>query len=145
MPKTILSWIGITLAGVGYLQSAMQEPSSPVTPPVSQYRTVLNRYCVTCHNEKLRTAGLTLDKMDVENPSEGAETWEKVVRKLRAGAMPPAGMRQRERCHGREAVEGRGGSERCPMDRRNAAHDVCAHRQRGSGEIAAGPRSEREC
>ena len=92
MSRTVLFWIGITLAGVGYLQSARQEPSSPVTPPVSPYRTVLNRYCVTCHNEKLRTAGLTLDKMDVGNPSEGAETREKVVRKLRADAMPPAGM-----------------------------------------------------
>ena len=48
--------------------------------------------CVTCHNEKLKTADLLLDKMDVEKVPEGAPVWEKVIRKLRTGAMPPAGM-----------------------------------------------------
>jgi hypothetical protein len=52
---------------------------------------LLNRYCVTCHNERLRTANLLLDQADVENPSSGAEVWEKVIRKLRTRAMPPAG------------------------------------------------------
>ena len=47
---------------------------------------------MTCHNEKLRTAELALDQKDVENISESAEMWEKVVRKLRTGQMPPAGM-----------------------------------------------------
>lgn len=92
MSRSILSWIGIVLAGVCCAQAAVQEASSPVPPTSSQYRTVLNRYCVTCHNEKLLTAGLALDRLDVEHPSEGAATWEKVVRKLRAEAMPPAGM-----------------------------------------------------
>src|SRR6266849_2617160 len=55
-------------------------------------RALLNRYCVACHNEKLKTAGLTLDKMDVEKVPENAEVWEKVIRKLRTGAMPPAGL-----------------------------------------------------
>jgi hypothetical protein len=54
-------------------------------------RALLNRYCVTCHNEKLRTAGLTLDTIDVTKVSERADVWEKAVRKLRAGLMPPAG------------------------------------------------------
>jgi hypothetical protein len=69
----------------------MQEPSSASPPPASTHRILLNRYCVTCHNERLRTANLSLDKADVENPSAGAEVWEKVVRKLRTRAMPPAG------------------------------------------------------
>ncbi len=60
-------------------------------PSVSPQRALLDRYCVTCHNERLQTAGLTLDRMDVANVSAGAEVWEKVVRKLRAGAMPPVG------------------------------------------------------
>jgi mono/diheme cytochrome c family protein len=54
-------------------------------------RAVLDKYCVSCHNERAKTAGLTLDKMDLEHVSEGAETWEKVVRKVRVGMMPPAG------------------------------------------------------
>src|SRR6516165_8382738 len=54
-------------------------------------RAVLDRYCVTCHNQKLKTAGLMLDLMDVRKIAEGAPTWEKVVQKLRTGAMPPPG------------------------------------------------------
>ncbi len=52
---------------------------------------LLKQYCVTCHNEKLKTGGLVLNPADLARVSETAETWEKVVRKLRAGAMPPAG------------------------------------------------------
>ena len=55
-------------------------------------RALLDQYCVTCHNEKLKTAGLLLDKADPSNVSLDPETWEKVVRKVRAGAMPPQGM-----------------------------------------------------
>ncbi|OFV99498.1 MAG: hypothetical protein A3H94_03055 [Acidobacteria bacterium RIFCSPLOWO2_02_FULL_60_20] len=92
MFKKVLAWIGIGLAGAGILASASAQSQSSIQPPEAQYRAILNRYCVTCHNERLRTAGLTLDKMSIGNPGEGAEAWEKVVRKLRAGQMPPAGM-----------------------------------------------------
>ena len=94
----ILGWT-IALAGVSYLQAASQDRPSPVSPsarsippPGSPYQAVLTRYCISCHNEKLKTGGLTLDRMDVENVPRDAETWEKVIRKLRAGAMPPAGL-----------------------------------------------------
>jgi len=53
---------------------------------------VVSRYCVTCHNDKLKTGGLVLNPGDLDRVPETAETWEKVVRKLRAGAMPPAGV-----------------------------------------------------
>jgi hypothetical protein len=55
---------------------------------------MLDRYCVTCHNQRLVTAGLKLDDADVANPGAGAEMWEKVVRKLRTGMMPPPNMPQ---------------------------------------------------
>ncbi|MBI3894423.1 MAG: DUF1592 domain-containing protein [Acidobacteria bacterium] len=92
MLRTILGCMGIALAGASYLQAGSQEASSPATQPASPQRVLLNRYCVTCHNEKLKTANLMLDKMDVEDVSEGAAVWEKVVRKLQGRAMPPAGM-----------------------------------------------------
>jgi len=60
--------------------------------PLLAQRAVLDRYCVTCHNQKLKTAGLTLDTLDLAHIGEHAEQWEKVVRKLRAGMMPPAGL-----------------------------------------------------
>src|SRR5437773_4995728 len=55
-------------------------------------RALLDRYCVTCHNDKLKTAGLTLDKMDLAHVDRDTEAWEKAVRKLRAGMMPPQGL-----------------------------------------------------
>src|SRR5262249_26312813 len=49
------------------------------------------KYCVTCHNERLKTARLALDAVDAERPADHPEVWEKVIRKLRTGAMPPPG------------------------------------------------------
>src|SRR5438046_4345927 len=60
------------------------------TPPAAP-RALIDRYCVTCHNERAKTAGLMLDKMDLAHIAESAETWEKVIRKLRGGMMPPMG------------------------------------------------------
>jgi mono/diheme cytochrome c family protein len=54
--------------------------------------TVINQYCVTCHNQRAKTGGLALDTISLSNIPAGAETWEKVVRKIRGGQMPPAGM-----------------------------------------------------
>lgn len=72
--------------------SHTQSPSSDQPNVVSPQRGVLNRYCVTCHNNRLKTAGLMLDEADVEHVSADAQVWEKVVRKLRSGTMPPAGL-----------------------------------------------------
>jgi hypothetical protein len=56
------------------------------------YRAVLDKYCVTCHNQRLRTGGLSLDNIDLAKVPANAEIWEKVIRKLRSGTMPPSGM-----------------------------------------------------
>jgi hypothetical protein len=61
---------------------------------MSQQGALLRQYCVTCHNERLKTGGLTLESMDLATVSANADTWEKVVRKLRAGSMPPIGARR---------------------------------------------------
>ena len=49
----------------------------------AQDRALLDRYCVGCHNEKTRAAGLTIDKLDLTHPGNNAEAWEKVIRKIR--------------------------------------------------------------
>ena len=109
----LLGSIGIVLAGAGYLQAAslavprpamagqagealyveapQQAPSPSVGPPAAQYRALLDRYCVTCHNERTRVADLALDTTDIDHVGQGAEVWEKVARKLRTRAMPPLG------------------------------------------------------
>ncbi len=53
---------------------------------------MLGKYCFTCHNSKKRAGGLALDTKDLSHVSGDAEVWEKVLRKLRMGAMPPLGM-----------------------------------------------------
>ena len=55
-------------------------------------RAFLDTYCVTCHNQKLHTAGLALDTVDLTHPAANAEVLEKVIGKLRAGSMPPPKM-----------------------------------------------------
>ena len=68
-------------------------PSSAASSPGAQ-RALIDSYCVTCHNQKAKVAGLTLDTMDVEHLGTGTDVWEKVVRKLRTGSMPPTGARR---------------------------------------------------
>ncbi|MBV8730791.1 MAG: DUF1587 domain-containing protein, partial [Acidobacteriia bacterium] len=58
-------------------------------PPV---KATIDRYCVTCHSNTLRTGGLSLESADFTDIPHNAETWEKVIRKLHVGAMPPQGM-----------------------------------------------------
>jgi Protein of unknown function (DUF1592)/Protein of unknown function (DUF1588)/Protein of unknown function (DUF1587)/Protein of unknown function (DUF1585)/Protein of unknown function (DUF1595)/Cytochrome C oxidase, cbb3-type, subunit III len=69
-------------------------PTAQGLSPAPGTQDTLTRYCVTCHNERLKTAGLMLDRMDLSRVDEGAEVWEKVVRKIRTGGMPPAGARR---------------------------------------------------
>jgi hypothetical protein len=60
-------------------------------------RTLVNRYCIACHNERTKAGNLVLDGLDTAAPGEQPEIWEKVVRKVRAGMMPPSGMPRPER------------------------------------------------
>jgi len=55
-------------------------------------KAVLDKYCITCHSERLHTSGLVLEGIDVANPAAHAEVWERVLTKLHARSMPPAGM-----------------------------------------------------
>lgn len=63
----------------------------------AQDRALLDHYCVVCHNEKTRSGGFAIDKLDIAHPGENAAAWEKVLRKIRAGMMPPSGMPRPDR------------------------------------------------
>jgi mono/diheme cytochrome c family protein len=69
----------------GVFGAPAPEPGEP------QVQALLNKYCVTCHNQRLKTGGLTLDAVDLTQVPARAELWEKVILKLRSGTMPPAG------------------------------------------------------
>jgi hypothetical protein len=73
-------------ACIALLFSSTHSAAPQVAP-----KAMLDTYCVTCHNDKLHTAGLALDTLDVTKPSANPEVWEKVIGKLRAGSMPPPG------------------------------------------------------
>ena len=57
-----------------------------------EQRALLDKYCAGCHSQRLKIADLMLDRADVNTPAAAPEIWEKVIRKLRGGMMPPAGM-----------------------------------------------------
>ena len=64
-------------------------PNTPATGAPSA--ALLTQYCVTCHNARAKAGGLTLDPADLTQIDRHAETWEKVIRKLQTGMMPPSG------------------------------------------------------
>ena len=77
--------------------AAARISSAAPDPAAANWRAMLDKYCVTCHNERSKTGGLALDHIDLARVPDHAETWEKVVRKLHAGAMPPQGLPRPDR------------------------------------------------
>ena len=81
----------IALTVSTFQTSARQTQQAPSPATSAAPKAVFEQYCITCHNQKLHTAGLELDSLDPTNPGPNAEVWEKVIAKLRAGSMPPPG------------------------------------------------------
>ena len=79
---TILIGLGVAFSGTAYLNAA--EAISP--------RTIINEYCVRCHNNQLKTGNLVLEDIETEDMVKNAEVWEKIVKKLHTGSMPPMGV-----------------------------------------------------
>src|SRR5438128_2545807 len=86
----VVGCITLTLSSV---QTSARQTQPGASPAASSARAVFDKYCITCHNQKLHTAGLELDSLDTANPVAHAEALEKVIAKLRAGSMPPPGIR----------------------------------------------------
>jgi Protein of unknown function (DUF1592)/Protein of unknown function (DUF1588)/Protein of unknown function (DUF1587)/Protein of unknown function (DUF1595)/Protein of unknown function (DUF1585)/Planctomycete cytochrome C len=97
LPFAITWAVVLPMASLGAQTGSSQPPSVPAaasSPPAS---ALLTQYCVTCHNGRLKTAGLALDALSLDRVAGDAETWEKVVVKVRSGMMPPSGARRPER------------------------------------------------
>jgi mono/diheme cytochrome c family protein len=89
----------LIIAAAGWLLCSL--PSAPVraagssavdTAAAASQRALLDRYCVTCHNQRTKSGNLTLDTADVAKAGTEPEIWERVIRKLRLNAMPPPGL-----------------------------------------------------
>jgi mono/diheme cytochrome c family protein len=72
--------------------TVVPQPAAPAD--AARERQLVDQYCVTCHNARLKTAGLLLDQLDLARLGDHVDIGEKVVRKLRAGLMPPTGARR---------------------------------------------------
>ena len=88
---------GLVAAARSKVETSFRPTTSPTAeltsrpPGMSATRAMLDSYCITCHNQRLKTAGLALDAVDATTPHTNPEIWEKVITRLRAGSMPPAG------------------------------------------------------
>ena len=94
----ILKCVSVAVIASGTLcLRADDSATAKSTPPATQAarapqaKAVIQQYCITCHNTKLKTAGLLLDTADIQHIESAPDLWEKVARKFRTGEMPPAG------------------------------------------------------
>jgi hypothetical protein len=105
MPSTTTSTIGagsiliasMAFFGTGATYAAGSRPQTETPASVAPQAELFDQFCLGCHNQQQQSLGnvpIALDTLDLSDIGEDAATWEKVVRKMRAGMMPPAGMRR---------------------------------------------------
>src|SRR5262245_25328807 len=75
---------------------APQASHAPAPGTIEAAQAVVTRTCTTCHNDRTRAGALSLTSFTVATAGQQTETTEKMIRKLRAGQMPPAGIRRDE-------------------------------------------------
>ena len=91
--RWMLRWMAAAVLAVGAVSvpGAQQERERSTPAADAPYRTLVNTYCLSCHNSKVKSGGLELDAINAADLRDHADAWEKVVRKLRARQMPPPG------------------------------------------------------
>jgi hypothetical protein len=75
-----------------HASGAQNAPARTANEPAANAGAVVDKYCVTCHNQRLKTSDLALDGLDISSPAAHGEIWEGVARRLRTRSMPPQGM-----------------------------------------------------
>ena len=78
--------VGAIVLGVG---TAAGQPGRSTGQQADYRAAVLDKYCVTCHNARAKIGGLVLEDIDIDRPETRTDVWEKVIRKVRGGVMPP--------------------------------------------------------
>jgi mono/diheme cytochrome c family protein len=87
--------LAVQIAGVQSQDVPADAPNR--ARPTGTEKAVIDRYCATCHNQRTRAGNLALDALDVTAAHRDADTWEKVIRKVRTGMMPPSGSPRPDR------------------------------------------------
>ncbi len=88
----IVAALGPLLVAVSSRPQAAPQASTLTVSSATDARGAVDKYCVSCHSDRLKTGGLSLQGIDLSKPAAHADTLEKVVRKLRLGSMPPLGL-----------------------------------------------------
>ncbi len=97
MKGTILA-ASVLLVVVGLTRVETQTRAvASATASAGQAQGTLDRYCATCHSPRMKAGGLAFDALPVANAAREPQTWEKVIRKVRTGMMPPAGAPRPDR------------------------------------------------
>jgi len=91
MKKRRLQLSLVIFIGAAYYAAGPSGAQRANMPDQAARRALIEDYCVACHNQKSRTAGVSLEGANFNNVGDNAELWEKVLRKLRTGQMPPPG------------------------------------------------------
>ena len=127
MKGTIFAVAALLLAvSAGSRGPALRAAQRPAQSPAlgraqglaqGQAQGVIDRYCVTCHSPRMKAGGLVLDAMPVANAAREPQTWEKVIRKVRTGMMPPAGAPRPDRA----TLDGLAAAVETTLDRAAAA------------------------
>jgi mono/diheme cytochrome c family protein len=93
-PALAVSWLAVLITAGRIEVAAVRQASPAPATPAAAPQAILQRYCLTCHNQNLKERGtvpIALDSLKMDDVGEHGEVWEKVVRKVRTGLMPPAG------------------------------------------------------
>jgi len=81
------------LAACGFvLTLEAQQPPAASAVPAAAHRAVVSKYCISCHNDRLKRGGLALDTVVAQDVDKNPDVWEKVLRKVRTRQMPPVGL-----------------------------------------------------
>src|SRR5438874_8062147 len=95
-----LAMLFLVVAVYGKTAIRQSQSTAPASDAAAAQRAIITQYCSTCHSDKAKAAGMDsarkidFDSLDVAHVTRDAETWERIVRKMRAGMMPPSGMKR---------------------------------------------------
>jgi mono/diheme cytochrome c family protein len=95
--RASIVFVTVALAAAVDGRSPVELRAQSSTAASSSDRPLVDRYCAGCHNERGKAGSLVLNSLDASRPEDHAEVWEKVVRKVRAGMMPPSGAPRPDR------------------------------------------------
>ena len=111
--RLVLAAALLLVAGITNVQTQTQPAAAMRAAARTGPQAVVDRYCLTCHNTRLKTGGLTLEGLAVAQAAQQPQVWEKVVRKVRTGMMPPANAPRPDRA----ALDGMAAAVEATIDR----------------------------